>query len=77
MKKILFHSSYFFLLGILISGQSYAEDEVHFGTIFVEDIEYQNADDKQNINYLTDQSKAQNVLESLYKKEIGEPNKKL
>lgn len=56
---------------------AYAEDEVHFGTIFVEDIQVENVEENQNINHLTDNSKKQQQLETLFKEEIGNPNKVL
>jgi hypothetical protein len=64
----------FLLLGSLIPMASYAEGDVHFGTIFVEDIEYENSDEIQQINNLTDASNKQQQLETLYKSEIGVPN---
>ncbi len=64
-------------LGGFLPTQGYAQQDVHFGTIFVEDIQYETSDDSQQINHLTDQSSKQNQLETLYKTEIGEPNAKL
>ena len=54
-----------------------AQDDVHFGTIFVEDIDYEQSEENQGINHLTDQSEKQNQLETLYKKDIGSQNEKL
>ena len=66
-----------FFVGNVFSVVAYAQDEVHFGTIFVEDIEYQNSDENEQINFLTDQSSKQQQLETLYQKEIGQTNQKL
>jgi hypothetical protein len=78
MNDVLKYYITIFLLGTLFSGPSYAQqDEVHFGTIFVEDIEYENSEDNQSINHLTDQSSKQQQLETLYKQEIGLPNAQL
>lgn len=60
-----------------VSALSRSQDDVHFGTIFVEDLERDNSDDKQKVNHLTDQSQKQLELETLYKQEIGIDNQKL
>ncbi len=76
MKRSLVSLISIIILGVLLPRLSYAEN-VHFGTIFVEEKEYDTAEDNQNINYLTDSSKEQEQLETLYKTEIGKPNSKL
>lgn len=45
---------------------AWAAGDVHFGTIFVEDLEYDNSDDNGYINQLTDSSEKQKELEVLY-----------
>ncbi|MCB0377726.1 MAG: hypothetical protein KDD33_04475 [Bdellovibrionales bacterium] len=73
-----FNVIYIFLaLHLLSASVAFSEDSVHFGTIFVEDVEVDSADDKENINHLTDSSTKQIKLEELYKKEVGEPNKEI
>jgi len=55
-------------LVMLFSSQTaYSAGEVHFGTIFVEDLEYDNSDDNAYINNFTDASNKQQELENLYK----------
>ncbi len=77
MKKLLTFIFYIVAMGTVTPMASYAQDDVHFGTIFVEDIEYQNSEENTGINHLTDQSAKQEQLETLYKQEIGQPNEKL
>ncbi len=74
MKKTSLCFFQIFILGLLIPSLSYAQDQVHFGTIFVEDLEVDSSDENQQINTLTDQSSKQKQLETLYKQEIGVPN---
>lgn len=76
MKKIFTSILLFQTLVFLNPELTYANDEVHFGTIFIEDIQpQQNADNNQNINTLTESSEKQTQLETLFKKEIGNTNK--
>ncbi len=77
MKKLKTYYLTIYLLGILFPRLCFAQEEVHFGTIFVEDIEYENADENTSINHLTDSSSKQQQLETLFKKEIGASNQKL
>ncbi len=78
MKKLLTSALYILILGTVVPVHTYAQsDDVHFGTIFVEDIEYSNSDENTSINHLTDKDAKQIELETLYKKEIGKPNQKL
>lgn len=77
MKNVKLLYLFIFLTWSLTPGYLYAQSDVHFGTIFVEDLEYEHSDDNQSINHLTDSSTKQQELETLYKKEIGDTNKKL
>lgn len=62
---------------ITIPTAALAQSDVHFGTIFVEDVEVENSDDRQKVNHLTDQSQKQLELETLYRRDIGDRNEKL
>jgi hypothetical protein len=73
--KLLYFS--FIFMGAIAPLPAFTEDSVHFGTIFVEEIDYEQANENQGINHLTDSSKKQVELETLYKKEIGQENTKL
>jgi len=67
------------LVGLLIltfSSSAWSDGGTHFGTIFVEDLEYDNSDDQGYINHLTNQSGQQVELETLYK-ELGKQNQQL
>jgi hypothetical protein len=77
VKKLLTYHFIFIALTTCFALQSNAQEDVHFGTIFVEDIEYEHSDNNQSINHLTDQSNKQVELETLYKEDIGQKNKKL
>ncbi len=77
MMKINFFTLSIFIVWALSSIPSYAEDSVHFGTIFIENIQHEDSDQVKAINSLTDQSPEQNQLEVLYKKEVGETNQNL
>jgi hypothetical protein len=57
---------YIFTTLVIIPSLSWAEDSVHFGSIFTEENNYRAEETKENINKLTDQSQQQRNLEELY-----------
>lgn len=77
IKKLLILHSTFLLLSLISAPAAYSQDDVHFGTIFVEDVEYEQSENNQGINHLTDQSQKQLQLETLYKNDIGKTNEQL
>ncbi len=77
MKRFSFVVFNIVLIWIFFPNFLFAQENVHFGTIFIEDVQYEDSDQIKAINSLTDQSPKQTELEVLYKSEVGEVNKEL
>ncbi len=75
MKRSLLYI-FSFLIGTAPLTAAYGQD-VHFGTIFVEEKDYDQEESIESVNHLTDGTKSQKELEILFKKQVGLPNAKL
>lgn len=77
-RKRIFSTSMAFsalvLLAMTVSAQ--ANENVHFGTIFIDDMNYDKEESRQQLNTLTDKSKQQRNLETLHP-ELKEKNQRL